>query len=79
MKRRTFITLLGGAAAPSLLWPLAARALGRQLVVLKVGSAGDFEAAFATLAQRQAGALYVGPYPLFSANRDLLVALAARY
>jgi putative ABC transport system substrate-binding protein len=57
----------------------AARALGRQLIVLKVASAPEFDAAFATLVQRQAGALCIGPYPIFSTNRDRLVALAARH
>ena len=57
----------------------AARTIGRQLIVLKIGSERDFDAAFATLAQRLADAICVGPYPLFTANRNQLVALAARY
>jgi putative ABC transport system substrate-binding protein len=57
----------------------AARAFGRQLIVQKVSSASEFDAAFATLAQRMAGALYVGSHPLFSANPVPIVALAARY
>jgi putative ABC transport system substrate-binding protein len=57
----------------------AAGALGRQVITLEARSEGDFDAAFATLLQRQADALFVGPYPLFYANRDKILTLAARH
>jgi putative tryptophan/tyrosine transport system substrate-binding protein len=57
----------------------AARALGREAVILEVRGEHDFEAAFATLTERRAGALFVGVDPIFTANRDKLVQLAARY
>jgi putative tryptophan/tyrosine transport system substrate-binding protein len=37
MRRRTFIMLLGGVAAPSLLWPLAVRAQQRAAKVYRIG------------------------------------------
>jgi putative ABC transport system substrate-binding protein len=57
----------------------AARAFGREVIVLEAGSDRDFEAAFATFVQRRVGALVVGTSPLFTSNRHKLLALAARH
>jgi putative tryptophan/tyrosine transport system substrate-binding protein len=57
----------------------AAVTVGRQVVVVEVGSDRDFDPAFSTFVKRQAGALVVGASPLFDGNRDQLVALAARH
>jgi len=57
----------------------AARTLGRQAVVLEARNALDIDAAFATLVERRAGALVVGPYILFSRNAEKIVELTARH
>ena len=59
----------------------AARALGRQAIVLECRSGGDFEAVFATLVERGAGAFVVGVFPLFYElrNRNRILELAARH
>jgi len=57
----------------------AARALGPQHFVVGVRSPFDFEAAFATLAQRRADALFVTADPLFGSNRRQLIELAAKH
>jgi putative ABC transport system substrate-binding protein len=59
--------------------PAAAQAMGLRLVILEVDSERDFEAAFATLVHRGAGALFVGGGAFFHSNRERLVALAARH
>jgi putative ABC transport system substrate-binding protein len=55
----------------------AAHALGRQVIILETHSDSDYEAAFTTLVQRQAGALIVGPFVFRNTNK--IVVLAARY
>jgi ABC-type uncharacterized transport system substrate-binding protein len=55
------------------------RAIGQQLFVLDVNSDRDIEAAFATVVQRGAGALYVGTGAFTNSHRERLVALAARH
>jgi putative ABC transport system substrate-binding protein len=55
----------------------AARALGRQVIILETRSDRDYETAFKTLVQREAGALVVGPFAFRNTNE--ILALAARY
>jgi putative tryptophan/tyrosine transport system substrate-binding protein len=55
----------------------AARALGRQVVILETHSDRDYEMAFKTLVQREAGALVVGAFAFRNTNE--ILALAARY
>jgi putative ABC transport system substrate-binding protein len=56
------------------------RALGREIIISEVRNL-DFEAAFASLAEQQAGGLLVGDYELFreERNRDKMLELAARH
>ena len=57
----------------------AARTKGVQLPILRASTEREIDSAFTALVQLQAGALVLGPDPLFSARREQLVALASRH
>jgi putative ABC transport system substrate-binding protein len=57
----------------------AARAKRVPLDIVKAGTEGEIDAAFASLVQLHAGGLVVGPDPFFVGRREQLVALAARH
>jgi len=57
----------------------AAAAVGQQLIVLDVSSAREIETAFATLVQREAGALLWGTGTFLLSQREQVVALTARH
>ena len=57
----------------------AARAVGQHIVVVEAGSDDELDAAFAALAQRQVHALVTAADIYFTARRERIVALAARY
>jgi hypothetical protein len=55
----------------------AARTLGRQIVVVKATSEGEFDTALTTILQVGAGALFVGTSAFFVSQRQKLVIFAA--
>jgi putative tryptophan/tyrosine transport system substrate-binding protein len=57
----------------------ATRALGRQMILLKIRSRSDLEAAFISAVRQQADALLVTSNSLFTDRRVEIVALAARH
>jgi putative ABC transport system substrate-binding protein len=57
----------------------AARALGRQVPIVKAVDEREYDAAFGMIIQAGAGALFVGAGPLHYSHRRQLVALASRH
>jgi putative tryptophan/tyrosine transport system substrate-binding protein len=56
-----------------------AGALGRKAIILEARNEHDIDVAFATLLERRADALVVGPHVLFERNAKEIVELAARH
>jgi putative tryptophan/tyrosine transport system substrate-binding protein len=59
--------------------PEAARALGVQIQVVNASTSREIEAAFATIAQDRADALFVAPDVFFNARRVQFATLATHY
>jgi ABC-type uncharacterized transport system substrate-binding protein len=57
----------------------ATRALGRQMILLRISSWSDLEAAFVSAVRQQAGALLFSSNSFFTERRVEIVALAARH
>ena len=57
----------------------AAKTLGQPLVILDATTDRDIDAAFATIAQRNAGALLVGAGAFLNSRREKIAALAAKH
>ncbi len=56
-----------------------ARALGRQLLVVKAGTPNEIDGAFATLVQQRANAVLVGAGPFYPTRARQIAVLAARH
>jgi putative tryptophan/tyrosine transport system substrate-binding protein len=58
---------------------VAARALGRQILIVQAGTESEIDAAFATIVQAGAGALFVSAGAFYNSRRRQLAVLAARH
>jgi putative ABC transport system substrate-binding protein len=68
-----------GSAREAVTVQAAARAIGRQVLVLNASDDRDIDAVFASLAQHHVEALLIDADAFFVSRRDQLVALAARH
>jgi putative tryptophan/tyrosine transport system substrate-binding protein len=59
--------------------PAAASVLGRQLKIVSASSGNDIDTAFATMADQKVGAVVVASSPIYFAQREKFVGIAARY
>jgi putative tryptophan/tyrosine transport system substrate-binding protein len=57
----------------------AARALGRQAIILEARNEAEIDTAFTTLVEREAGALVVAPHILFAGNFKKILEFAAHH
>jgi putative tryptophan/tyrosine transport system substrate-binding protein len=58
---------------------IAARSLGLELMIVKIGADRDFVGAFESIAERRADALLLAAVPLFVDYRDTIAALATHF
>src|ERR1043166_6966551 len=57
----------------------AAKTVGQQILVVDAVRDSEIDAAFASFAEKRAGAVLVGSGPFFRSHKEQIVALAARY
>jgi putative ABC transport system substrate-binding protein len=57
----------------------AARALGREIIVVPAGTEGEIDAGFESMARQRAGGLVVAQEAYLTGRRDQIVALAQRH
>jgi len=74
-----FVSSVQPAAATQRALETAAASLGRKIVIVRATTERDLDAAFETIVQSGAGALFVGTGPFYLGKRRQLVALAARH
>jgi putative tryptophan/tyrosine transport system substrate-binding protein len=67
----------GGSELPAV--EAAARGFGRSVIVVRIGSEREFEAAFSGIVQAGVGAVLVSGSPFFTSQRRAIIALAARH